>query len=56
MGQDRVLFTGDASENPLLRPGDIIYIPETKKPDWTKIFGFLGTITSFSNSLLNIFR
>lgn len=56
MGQDRVLFTGDASENPLLRPGDIIYIPETKKPDWTKIFGFLGTITSFSNSLLNIFK
>lgn len=55
MGQDKVLFTGDAQENPLLRPGDIIYVPETKKPDWTKIFGFLGTITSFTNSLFNIF-
>lgn len=55
MGQDKVLFTGDAQENPLLRPGDIIYIPETKKPDWTKIFGFVGAISSFKSALFNIF-
>jgi len=55
LGQDKVLFTGDASENPLLRPGDIIYVPETKKPDWTKIFGFIGTISTFKNNLYNIF-
>ena len=30
MGQDKMLFTGDASENPLLQAGDIIYVPETK--------------------------
>lgn len=55
MGKDKVLFTGDASENPLLRPGDIIYVPETKKPDWTKIFGFVGAISSFKSALFNIF-
>ena len=55
MGQDKVLFTGDASENPLLQGGDIIYVPETKKPDWTKIFGFFGTISSFKNAITNIF-
>lgn len=55
MGQDKVLFTGDAQENPLLRPGDIIYIPETKKPDWTRIFGFVGAISSFKSALFNIF-
>lgn len=55
MGQDKVLFTGDAQENPLLRPGDIIYVPETKKPDWTKIFGFVGAISSFKSAIFNIF-
>ncbi len=55
MGKDKVLFTGDASENPLLTGGDIIYIPETNKPDWTKIFGFVGAISSFKNAILNIF-
>ena len=49
MGQDKVLFTGDASENPLLSGGDIIYVPETKKADWTKIFGFLGGIKTFKD-------
>jgi len=54
MGKDKMLFTGDASENPLLRAGDIVYVPETRKPDWTKIFGFVGTISTFKNALLNI--
>ena len=49
MGQDKVLFTGDAAENPLLSGGDIIYVPETKKADWTKIFGFLGGIKTFKD-------
>lgn len=55
MGRDRVLFTGDAAENPLLQAGDIIYVPETTKPDWTKIFGFVGAISSFKDALFNIF-
>jgi protein involved in polysaccharide export with SLBB domain len=55
MGQDKQLFIGDANENPLLNAGDIIYVPETKKPDWTKIFGFVGAISSFKDAILNIF-
>lgn len=49
MGQDKVLFTGDANENPLLQAGDIVYVPETKKADWTKIFGFLGGLKTFKD-------
>lgn len=56
MGRNKMLFTGDVSENPLVQPGDIIYIPETTKPDWTKIFGFVGAISTFKNSLFNIFN
>ena len=55
MGQDKVLFTGDAQENTLLRHGDIIYITETKKPDWPKVFGFVGAISSFKRALITIF-
>lgn len=55
MGQDKMLFTGDAEENPLLQGGDIIYVPETTKPDWSKIFGFVGAISSFKNAIINIF-
>ena len=55
MGQDKQLFTGDVKENPMLQPGDIIYIPETTKPDWTKIFGFVGAISSFKSAIFNIF-
>ena len=55
MGHNKQLFTGDASENPLLNAGDIIYVPETNKPDWTKIFGFVGAISSFKDAILNIF-
>jgi len=49
MGQDKVLFTGDARENPLLQAGDIVYVPETTKADWTKIFGFLGGLKTFKD-------
>ncbi|NLJ79409.1 MAG: hypothetical protein GX335_00065 [Firmicutes bacterium] len=51
MGKDKLLFTGDAEENPLLKRGDIIYVPETKKPNWTKIFSFIGGIKTFSDLL-----
>ncbi len=49
MGRDKILFTGDASENPLLQGGDIVYVPETKRLDWTKIFGFLGGLKTFKD-------
>lgn len=47
VGQDKLLFQGDAHENPEIRSGDIIFVPETKKPDWNVIFGFMGGIRTF---------
>lgn len=49
MGKDKVLFTGDAQENPLLLAGDVIYVPETTKPNWTKIFSFVGGLKTFKD-------
>lgn len=47
VGQERVLFQGDANENPLVRGGDIIYVPETSKPDWNKILGLMSGVRTF---------
>lgn len=47
MGQDKVLFEGHAEENPPIQGGDVIYVPETSKPDWTAIFGFLSGVRTF---------
>ena len=54
MGKDKVLFTGDAQENPLLVAGDIVYIPETTKPDWLKIFSFVGAVKTFKDAVISI--
>ncbi|HHV55095.1 MAG TPA: hypothetical protein GXX55_06585, partial [Firmicutes bacterium] len=51
LGKDRLVFQGDARENPLIQPGDIIYVPETGKPDWQKIFSFLSGIKLFKDLL-----
>lgn len=47
MGEERVLFQGDAQENPLIQGGDVIFVPETTRPDWNQIFGFMGGIRTF---------
>lgn len=47
MGEDRMLFEGDVQENPEIRGGDLIYVPETSKPDWNQIFGFMGGVRTF---------
>jgi len=44
------LRKGDARLNPLLRPGDIVYVPETNSIDWGIILASLGT---FSNAYYN---
>jgi polysaccharide export outer membrane protein len=41
----RYLKTGDAQHNPIVQPGDIIYVPESGRPDWGEIF---QTLASFS--------
>lgn len=51
VGRDRILFQGDAEENPEIRGGDVIYVPETSKPDWNKIFGVLSGVNTFRQIL-----
>ena len=39
---------GDLSKDIVLQPGDVVYVPETNKPNWSKISQILGTISSLT--------
>ena len=41
------LVKGDRSQDVVLEPGDVVYVPETSKPDWNKISQILSAVTSF---------
>ena len=53
VGRSNLLFEGDVQENPKIAAGDIVFIPETKKPNWQKILTFL-TVLVVSRDLLNL--
>lgn len=55
VGQERVLFQGDARENPEIMGGDIIYVPETAKPDWNKILGLMSGVRTFQQIIIDWF-
>lgn len=40
----RFFRSGDASQDPVLRPGDVVYVPETRTPDWGHVLEFLGIL------------
>jgi polysaccharide export outer membrane protein len=40
------LKNGDLSQDVKLEPGDVVYVPETSKPDWNKISQILNAISS----------
>ena len=46
---NKYLKDGDCNSNPTLQPGDVVFVPETKNPDWTIVFqamtslGVIGT-------------
>ena len=44
----RVLDKGDITQDVVLQPGDVVVVPETKKPDWGKISQLLSTIMNVS--------
>lgn len=46
-GRGATLFQGRASENPVIQPGDVVYVPETRWPDWSQILGVLQGIRLF---------
>ncbi|HHV61074.1 MAG TPA: hypothetical protein GXX51_00285 [Firmicutes bacterium] len=52
MGMDDLLFKGDVKENPAIKGGDIVYVPETKKPDWSKVFSFLSGLKLLKDLIL----
>lgn len=43
----------DLSQNVPLQPGDVVYVPETSKPDWNKIAGIVSAVVN-SSYLLKI--
>lgn len=46
-GRGATLFQGPARENPTVRPGDVVFVPETPWPDWRDVFGFIVGVNSF---------
>jgi len=44
----RLIDKGDLSQNIILQSGDVVIVPETKRPDWGKISQMLGTILNLS--------
>lgn len=38
---------GDASQNPEIKPGDIVWVPETNATDWDRAWSRLGSTLSF---------
>jgi polysaccharide export outer membrane protein len=44
----RFLKSADLSQNIALMAGDVVYVPETNKPDWNKISGIISVIVNSS--------
>ena len=44
----RLINKGDLSQNIELKPGDMVYVPETKKPDLSKVSQLLNVIFNLS--------
>lgn len=40
----RFLRNADASQNPVLQPGDVVFVPETRTPDWESVLRGLSFI------------
>jgi protein involved in polysaccharide export with SLBB domain len=43
----KFLAKGDATQNPKVLAGDLVYVPETNTPDWTSVFSSLSTMAVF---------
>jgi len=44
----KFLKSADVSQNIALKPGDLVYVPESKKPDWAKLGNMLNLIVNSS--------
>ena len=43
-----LISKGDIKEDMEIKAGDVVYVPESNKPDWNKISSFLNVLTSVS--------
>ncbi len=49
----RLIDKGDLSQDIPLQPGDTVYVPEVKRPDWNQIYSIVATVALTRNVLLN---
>lgn len=49
----RLIDKGDTSQDVPLQPGDTVYVPEVKKPDWNQIYSIVATVALTRNVILN---
>lgn len=49
----KLIDKGDTSQDIALKPGDTVYVPEVKKPDWGQIYNVMATIGITRNILFN---
>ncbi|MCL6520219.1 MAG: polysaccharide export protein [Armatimonadetes bacterium] len=46
VNMSKVLKKADLSQTIALKPGDIVYVPETSRPDWNKISGVVSAVVN----------
>ena len=44
----RLFDKGDMSQNIALQSGDVVMVPETKRPDWNEVSGLLSTLINLT--------
>lgn len=49
----KLIDKGDLSQDIPLQPGDTVYVPEVKKPDWNQIYSIVATVALTRNMILN---
>ncbi len=49
----KFLREGDITQNPEIMPGDVVYIPETGKPDWDIILRAVSSVGVIINPFIN---
>ncbi|MCE5324012.1 SLBB domain-containing protein [bacterium] len=48
----KFLKSGDLTQNPTINAGDIIYVPQTRKPDWDFVMRSLTTVAILMNPFI----
>lgn len=49
----KLINQGDTTQDIALQPGDTVYVPEVRKPNWNEIYSIVAVIGITRNTLLN---